>query len=158
MQSRQNDRPGLKHGTKKTLIVVGMELSIALIFFVGADWAGKSVHGFFHNYFADIALPFGYYFLLILVEDRITVLRPWFGKALAVFLLAAASETLQYFGVYALARVFDPLDFAMYAAGVLLAALIDRQVISRCCREIHAGVPPTKKSSVLSERGNGRLS
>lgn len=158
MQSRQNDRPRLKHGAKKTMIVLGIELFIALIFFVGADWAGESVHGFFHNYFADIALPFGYYFLLILVEDRLKILRPWFGKALAVFLLAATSEILQYFGIYALARVFDPLDFAMYAAGVLLAALIDRQVISRCCREIHAGAPPTKKSSVPGERGNGRSS
>ena len=119
---------------KKKIIVVGIELFIALIFIIGADWADEKVHAFFHSYFADIALPFGFYFLLILVEERQKVLRPWYIKTLAVFMLASTSEILQYFGVYALARVFDPLDFAMYAAGVLLAALIDTQVISRFCR------------------------
>lgn len=119
---------------KKVTIVIGIELFIALIFFVGADWAGQSVHRFFHNYFADIAVPLGYYFLLILVEDRWRFLRPWYRKALAVFLLVATSEILQFFGIYALARVFDPLDFVMYAGGVLLAALVDVQVISKYYR------------------------
>ncbi len=116
---------------KKITIVIGIELFIALIFFIGADWAGQSAHQFFHSYFADIAVPFGYYFLLILVEDTWRFLRPWYRKALAVFLLVAASEILQFFGIYALARVFDPLDFVMYAGGVLLAALVDVQVISK---------------------------
>jgi hypothetical protein len=138
MQSRQNTKRQLKSGAKKTVIIVGIELFIALIFVVGADWAGGNARRFFHNYFADIAVPFGYYFPLILVENRQKVLRPWYGKALAVFLLTATSEILQYFGVYALARVFDPLDFAMYAVGVLLAALVDTQVISRFYREMHA--------------------
>jgi hypothetical protein len=128
----------LKAGAKKTAIVLGIEFFIALVFIVGADWAGESAQRFFHNYFADIAVPFGYYFLLILVEVQIKALRLWYGKALAVFLLAATSEILQYFGVYALARVFDPLDFAMYAAGALMAAFIDTQVISRLYRKMHA--------------------
>jgi hypothetical protein len=143
MQLRQKVQLWLKHGLKKKVIVVGIELLIALIFFVGADWAGDSVHRFFHSYFAAIALPFGFYFLLILVEERQQVLRPWYGKALAVFVLAATSEILQSFGVYALARVFDPLDFAMYATGVLLAALIDTQVISRYYRKMHTNTPAT---------------
>jgi hypothetical protein len=142
MQSRHNPQFRPKLSAKKIVTVLGIEFLIALIFVVGADWAGEKVHSFFDNYFADITVPFGYYFLLILVEDLWKPFRPWYGKALAVFLLAATSETLQYFGVYALARVFDPLDFAMYAIGVLLAALIDTQVISRCCREMHASVPP----------------
>jgi len=138
MPLRQNAQIWQKNSLKKKLIVIGIEIFIGLIIFVGADWAGDNVHRFFHNYFADIALPFGFYFLLILVEERQKVLRPWYGKALAVFLLVATSEILQYFGIYALARVFDPLDFAMYAGGVLLAALVDTQLVSRCCREIHS--------------------
>ncbi len=119
---------------KKKIIVLGIELFIALIFFIGADWAGESAHQFFHSYFADIAMPFGYYFLLILVEDLWPFLRPWPRKALAVFLLVSMSEILQFFGIYALASVFDPLDFVMYAGGVLLAALVDGQVISKYYR------------------------
>jgi hypothetical protein len=108
MQLRQKVQLWLKHGLKKKVIVVGIELLIALIFFVGADWAGDSVHRFFHSYFAAIALPFGFYFLLILVEERQQV-----------------------------------LDFAMYATGVLLAALIDTQVISRYYRKMHTNTPAT---------------
>jgi hypothetical protein len=110
---------------------------IALVFIIGADWAGDSFHRLFHSYYADLALPFGFYFLLTLVEDRWQALRPWYAKALAVFLLTATSEVLQYFGIYALARVFDPLDFAMYASGVLLAALVDEQLISRYHPRFH---------------------
>ena len=122
---------------KKITIVIGIELFIALIFFIGADWAGESVHRFFHNYFADIALPFGYYFLLILIEDNFPFLRPWHNKALAVFLLVSTSEILQYFGIYALASVFDPIDFMMYASGALLAALVDIKVISKYYLALH---------------------
>lgn len=122
---------------KKIAIVIGIELFIALIFFIGADWAGESVHRFFHSYFADIALPFGYYFLLILVEDIWRFLRPWHRKALAVFLLVATSEILQFFGIYALASVFDPIDFVMYASGVLLAAFVDTRLISKYYLALH---------------------
>jgi hypothetical protein len=38
---------------------------------------------------------------------------------------------MQYFGVYALASVFDPLDYLMYGIGVLLAAFVDRAIL-RC--------------------------
>jgi hypothetical protein len=107
---------------KKITIVIGIELFIALFFFIGADWARESAHRFFYSYFADIAVPFGYYFLLILIEDSFSFLRLWHNKALAVFLLVSTSEILQYFGIYALARVFDPIDFVLYASGVLLAA------------------------------------
>lgn len=116
-------------------IIIGIQLFIALIFIVGADWTPEKIHQFFHNYFADIILPFGLYFLLMLIEDRFSFLRTWSGKVISVFLLASASEILQYFGIYALARVFDPIDFMMYASGVLLAALVDIKLVSRCYPE-----------------------
>lgn len=122
---------------KKVKIVIGIELFIALIFFIGADWAGEGVHRFFHNYFADIAIPFGYYFLLFLIEDKFSFLRPWPNKALVVFLLVSISEMLQYFGIYALARVFDSIDFVMYASGILMAAFVDTRVISKYYAGLH---------------------
>ena len=110
---------------KKTIVVITL-LLIASLFIIGADWASETVHNLFHSYFADIAIPFGFYMLLVLVEDKYKPFQKWYTKASAVFILCALSETLQYFGFYALARVFDPLDYAMYALGVVFAALVDR--------------------------------
>ena len=39
--------------------------------------------------------------------------------------MATIAEVGQYFGFYILGRTFDPIDIVMYAAGVLLAALVD---------------------------------
>lgn len=118
---------------KKSVVVI-LLLLIACLFVIGGDWAGDTIHEFFHNYFADIAIPFGYYFLLVLFEDKFRPARKWYPKAAAIFVLCALSETLQYFGIYALARVFDPLDYLMYALGTCLAAFVDRMVFPRIFR------------------------
>jgi hypothetical protein len=118
--------------SKKKSLIILIALLTAGIFIIGADWANATIRRLFHSYFADIAIPFCYYFLLVLVEDKQPRLRPWYSKAILVFMLCAISETLQYFGIYALSSVFDPLDYAMYAAGVLAAALVDRVVFKNC--------------------------
>jgi hypothetical protein len=115
----------------KRLVVVITLLIIASLFIIGADWANEKIHRFFHNYFADIAIPFGYYLLLVLLEDKYKLIRKWYIKAVAIFTLCSLSETLQYFGIYALARVYDPVDYAMYALGVLLAAFTDRIIFKK---------------------------
>jgi hypothetical protein len=115
---------------KKSIIVVTM-LVIAGIFVIGADWAGEAVSRIFHSYFADIAIPFGFYLLCILLEEKHALFGKWYIRAGAVFLLCALSETLQYFGIYALARVFDPLDYLMYALGVMFGVFVDRVVFTR---------------------------
>jgi len=113
----------------KKIIIISIELVIALIFIIGADWAGENFQRFFSCYFADIALPFGFYLLLFLCEDICTVFKKWHVKASAIFILCALSETLQYFGIFALARVFDPIDYVMYAVGILLAILFDKTIL-----------------------------
>ncbi len=115
---------------KKTVVVFTL-LIIASIFVVGADWAGEIASRFFHSYFADIAIPFGFYLLLVILDVEYKLFNHWCTKAFAVFLLCSLSETLQYFGVYALARVFDPLDYLMYAMGVVLAAVFDRIIFKK---------------------------
>jgi len=115
----------------KRLVVVITLLIIAGLLITGADWASENIHRFFHNYFADIAIPFGYYLLLVLLEDKYKLIRKWYIKAVAIFTLCSLSETLQYFGIYALARVFDPFDYLMYALGVFLAAFTDRIVFKK---------------------------
>lgn len=116
--------------SKKTIVVITL-LIITSLFIVGADWAGETAHQLFHSYFADIAIPFGYYLLLVLLEDKYKLIKKWYIKAGAVFVLCALSETLQYFDVYALARVFDPLDYIMYALGVVLAVFVDRIIFKK---------------------------
>ena len=69
--------------------------------------------------------------LLVRVEDKYKPFQKWYTKASAVYILCALSETLQYFGVLALARVFDPLDYVIYALGVVFAALFDRVIFKR---------------------------
>jgi hypothetical protein len=127
----------MKIDSKRVKIVIGIELFIAIIIFIGVDWAGEEVRNLFRSYFVDIALPFGFYYLLILNEEKFTFLRKWYVKAVAVFLLVSVSEILQYFGIYALAVVFDPVDFVMYAGGVLLAALADIKFLSRLYPAMH---------------------
>ena len=74
---------------------------------------------------------FDIYLSKLEISDNHKQLKKWWVKALLVFGLCALSETLQYFGVFALARVFDPVDYLMYGVGVLSAAFVDRQIFTR---------------------------
>jgi hypothetical protein len=118
---------------KKGVVLIIMFL-VSTVFIIGADWAGPTAQRFFKNWFADLAIPFGYYFLLVLAEDQFRPLQKWQVKAIAIFALCSLSETLQFFGIYALATTFDPLDFLMYAIGVSFAAFVDRIIFTRLFR------------------------
>ena len=117
--------------TKRTIFVVVLQLAMAMLFIANPSWMGGSMRVIYQSYFADVIIPFSFYFLLTLVSDNFKQLKKWWVKALLVFGLCAFSETLQYFGVYALATVFDPVDYLMYGVGVLLAAFVDRQIFAR---------------------------
>ena len=111
---------------KKKLLVVGIELILGLLHVIGIGrHSSERIFTLSASYFSDLALPFGFYFLLALNEENVPFLRHWWAKAGIVFLMAALAEIGQYFGLYVLGRTYDPIDFLMYAAGVLLAALVD---------------------------------
>ena len=95
---------------QKKIVVVITQLIIACLFVIGADWASDTIRRLFHSYFADIALPFSFYLLLVLLEDRYKLLQKWDGKAGVVFNICSISETLQFFSIYAVGKVFDPWD------------------------------------------------
>ena len=116
---------------KRTIFVVVLQLAMAMLFIANPSWMGSSMRVIYQSYFADVIIPFSFYFLLTLSSDNHKQLKKWWVKALLVFGLCALSETLQYFGVFALARVFDPVDYLMYGVGVLLAAFVDRQIFTR---------------------------
>ena len=121
----------MQNRAKKTAIVVAIQLIIASFLFVGVSERYPTLKMLFHSYFADIFLPFGFYFLLVPNEPTFKFLKKTRTKALLVFSLGATSEVLQYFGIYALAITFDPVDFVMYAAGAALAVLVDTQILPR---------------------------
>lgn len=116
---------------KKEYFIVGMQFVLAGLLILAKGWMNSSMEIIYQSYFADVLIPFSFYFLLILASENHSQLKKWWIKALLVFGLCALSETLQYLGIYALARVFDPVDYVMYGLGVLLAAFVDRQVFSR---------------------------
>lgn len=116
---------------KRVRLIVFLQIIIAALLVIGASWAGEAVDILFHSYFADIFLPFGFYFLLLMVADKSKFVNTWWKRAIAVFVLVTTSETLQYFGIYALASVFDPLDLVAYGLGILLAILTDRKIFAK---------------------------
>lgn len=79
--------------------------------------------------FADLAMPFAFYFLLARIDAEWPRLRPWWAKAGLVFAGCAVAELAQGAGLPLLGRTYDPQDFVMYAAGVLLAAVAERTLL-----------------------------
>jgi hypothetical protein len=128
--------PGTYSGNRttkvRTAVAVSVQLLIALVhvFRLGTYLRGR-LYVLYYSYFSDLVIPFGMYFLLCLEDTWVRPLRDWRLKALLVFGVASFTEVLQGFGVPLLGNTFDPLDFAMFAGGVLLAVLADRVLLRR---------------------------
>ena len=121
----------MSNESKRKTLVVLIQLLIVLLLLIGSKVPDGKWQVLYDSYYADIALPFGLYFLLSISTGSWPVFNAWQTKAAAIFGLCSLSEILQYFGVYALAIVFDPLDFLMYAIGVLAAVIVDRAILPR---------------------------
>jgi hypothetical protein len=63
--------------------------------------------------------------------QEIGFLRNRVVRFIFVFGIGFATETLQYFGVPIFGNTFDPLDYVMFAAGVLLAFAFESAVVQR---------------------------
>lgn len=105
-----------------TLIAVVVGL---LHFATGPGYSGPFAV-FVNGYLIDILLPFAMY--LVLGVARQTVLRSEVARAGLVFVVGAAAETLQYFGVPVFGRTFDVLDYLAFGAGVVLGVVFERVV------------------------------
>lgn len=87
----------------------------------------------YYSYASDLLVPLAMYFVLCLSEGRGGFVSEWRARACAVLGAACTAEILQGLGVPMLGRTFDPLDFAMYGVGVLLAVLLDRLALPVVC-------------------------
>ena len=108
--------------------VVAIAVAVALLHFAAGPGYRGPMRAFVRGYLIDILLPFAMYLLLSLVE------RPRLSRlirAAAVVGVGVTVEVLQFFGVPVFGRTFDPLDFAMYAGGVLAAVVFERWVLSK---------------------------
>ena len=115
----------------KKIVVISLQILVVVLFILGTKLSAQSLRIIYYSYFADVFIPFGFYFLLFPLQSKYSLFEKWQVKALAIFLLCASSEILQFFGIYALARVFDLLDFVMYGIGVLIAAFVDRKLLAK---------------------------
>lgn len=118
----------MQHISKKTVIVL-INLLIGLLHFItGPNYSGPFPL-FVNGYLLDILIPFGFYFLLTLIE--VSFLQSWIIRFALIFGLASVIETAQALGIPIFGSTYDPLDFVMYALGALLAALFDKIIFPR---------------------------
>jgi hypothetical protein len=113
----------------KKIVIVSVVIPIALLHFLtGSNYRGP-YPGFVNGYLLDILLPLALYLLLCL--SGFSLLRSWAVKGILVFGVGAVVEIAQFSGVPIFGRTFDPLDFVMYATGVIFAAILDTTVFPR---------------------------
>jgi hypothetical protein len=108
---------------RRTALIVSINLLVAGLHFVTGPGYRGPFPLFVNGYLIDILLPFSLYFLLCLFESAL--LKAWYVKALLVFGVGFIVESAQYLGYELLGSTFDPLDYAAYALGVLLAVCCD---------------------------------
>jgi len=118
---------GLRFNFRRMAVAIAMVLLIAAvhIFRVGSYLSGK-LFVLYYSYFSDIVIPIAIYFLLCISDITLPFLRGWRTKAAIVFLIAAATEIAQGFGMPLLGNTFDPLDFVMFGIGTLIAVGLDK--------------------------------
>lgn len=116
-------QPYLVH---KIIVAIAVILIIAAIhiFRVGTYFSGR-LFILYYSFFSDIVIPIGIYFLLCINDVSIPSLKNWKIKAAIVFVIAAATEVAQAFGVPILGSTFDPLDFVMFGLGIFIAIGLD---------------------------------
>lgn len=118
--------------SKKIVIVIIM-LLIALLHFVkgGHIWGGPFAI-FWNGYMFDVVVPFGFYFLLCLIDT--SPFKYWIFRGSIIFTAASCVEIAQYNGAQIFGSTFDPFDFPMYGIGVILAIIFDLIVFPRIFR------------------------
>lgn len=112
--------------TRKMIIVL-ISLGVGLLHFVTGTAYSGPFPLFVNGYLLDILLPFSMVLLLSLVEWKFV--QNSIVRALTVFLIGSLSETLQLIGVPLFGRTYDPLDYLMFAIGVLLAIAFEKLVL-----------------------------
>jgi hypothetical protein len=110
---------------RKAVVICMMVIIAGMHFVTGPQYRGP-FPGFVNGYLMDILVPLGFYFLLTLVD--LPLIRLWIFRAVMVLVAASCVEIAQSLGIEIFGSYYDPLDFVMYAIGVVVAAVLDRIV------------------------------
>jgi len=116
----------------RTYIIVAIQLLMAAAFlFRAGSFLPDKANIFYQSYFADLVMPFSFYFLLSLYERSMPFLRNWIMKGSIIFLGMTITEIFQYFGIYMFGVTFDPLDILAFAIGTIAAVVADQFIFPR---------------------------
>jgi len=117
---------------KRTYVIVAIQLIFAMGFiFRPATYLPREGYIFYQSYYADVMIPFAFYFLLGLNDKSFRFLRNWKVKAAIIFTVMTTSEVFQYFGIYMFGVTFDPLDIVAFAIGTIAAVVVDQIIFPR---------------------------
>ena len=117
---------------KRTYVIVAIQLILAMGFiFRPVSNLPRDGYIFYQSYYADVMIPFSFYFLLSLNNITLVFLRNWKIKAAIIFLVMTTSEIFQYFDIYMFGVTFDPLDIVAFAVGTVMAVLVDMLLFPR---------------------------
>ncbi len=112
--------------SRRRQTAIGINIIIGIIHFLGpGSYLRGSLKEIYYSYFSDLVIPFAFYFLLCAAELKIIIFKSWKIKLAICFLLPAAAETAQLFGVHVLGATFDPIDYLIYGIGACAAAVTD---------------------------------
>lgn len=113
-------------GLPRKPVVVAICLAVGALHLVTGPHYRGPLRPFVTGYLIDLVLPFSLVLLLGVGLEQWPRLGLPVVRATAVFLVGAAIELLQYLGVAAFGRTFDPLDLVMYATGAIAALAFER--------------------------------
>ena len=115
--------------TTKKVIVAAICIAVgALHFLIGPKYNGP-FPVIISGYAIDVLLPFSLVLLSGLPKSR--YLTGIVARATTIFVVAASSEMLQYFGVPVFGSTFDPFDFVAFAIGILFACAFEKLFLQK---------------------------
>ena len=114
----------------RTAVVVGICLGVAILHLIlGGPYRGPWPT-FVKGYLFDVFVPFALYFLLCQLESKHLSFR-WQWKVALIVGFGSAIELAQLAELPLFGSTFDLFDILAYAVGAMLAAVIDKLVLSR---------------------------
>lgn len=113
---------------RKAVVICTMLIIAGMHFVTGPQYHGP-FPGFVNGYLMDILVPLGVYFLMTLCN--LPLCRTWISRAAMVLVAASCVEIAQSRGIEIFGSYYDPMDFVMYAIGVVVAVVLDKLVFPR---------------------------
>ena len=113
--------------SKRKIFVISISVFVGLLHIIIGPKYNGPFPVFASSFLIDILLPFSLYYLFTVnkkLDKKILV-------AIVVFMIGFSIETLQYFNIHIFGSTFDPIDYLMYALGVIPALILDYLAVAK---------------------------